>query len=162
MIGIANRADNTGLATNIAVAVGAVLLVNGLIFGLGWDSSSGEPVSPSFAPPGYVVAAVWVALFAAMAAARWLLLRAGGGRVRVHDRLVVALLASCLAYPFFAIAPGSLVGGLIGNLLIIALALFAAWNVRRASAPAATLILPVAGWVSFATVIVVRTLQLNA
>ena len=62
-----------GLAANLAVFVGTPLVVNGVIFGLGLESSSGQ----TGLPPGWVVGTIWLVLFAAMGVARWLLLRSG-------------------------------------------------------------------------------------
>ncbi len=49
-----------GLRANLAVFVGTPLLVNGVIFGFGLESSSGQ----TGLPPGWVVGTIWLLLFA--------------------------------------------------------------------------------------------------
>lgn len=148
---IFDGADNRGLWANVAAAVAAVLLVNGLIFGLGWDAGGGGDAGQIVAVPGYVVGVIWTLLFAAMATARWLLLRRGTDDARRVAGLVSLLLLSCLLYPFYALALHSRVAGLAGNLLTIGFAAVAAFRARPASRPAAALVSLVVAWVVFAT-----------
>lgn len=153
-----NRSGPPALALNIAVWTGLTVLMNGLIFGLGWDQSVKAPFPVAFEPPGWVVGLVWTAaLFPLMAGARWRLRGDAPGTVRAR-RWVTALLIGCLVWPFGTLALGSLVGGLIGNLAVWLLTLIAAalaWPVDRRSTG---LLVPVALWVTFATLIVLTSL----
>ena len=162
IIGALNRRDRTGLITNIVYAVFAVLLTNGIIFGFGWSDSTGSQREPGFAPSGAVIGSVWTVLFVLMATARWLVISTNGGNAKRDARLVLLLIGFCLIYPFYTLAPGSTIAGLIGNAATILLALYVAWQVRTSSRWAALLILAVVAWVSFASFITTATIQLNS
>lgn len=158
---ILNRSDRSGLWINVGVAIVTVVALNGIIFSLGWNQSNDTPIEPSFAPPGWVIGAIWVVLFGLMGAARWLLARRGDAAGIRGSWWVVALMAACLIYPFYTISPGSTQRALIGNLVTLVIALAAIAFVRRASTTATALVVPVALWLAFAAVLTVRILQLN-
>ena len=139
--------DRASLAWNLGIIVGSVLAMNGLIFGLGWADRPGVVPGSPIDPPGWLVGLVWTALFASMAVARWRLRDAPAA-----DRgWVTALIVSCLAYPLYALAPGSMRNGFLGNLATIALAAYVVRRLWPASRPAAACVLPVIPWVCFAT-----------
>lgn len=154
-----NRTTRTSLALNITLAVGATTVMNGLIFALGWNTTTDSAPRPSFSPPDWVVGVVWAAvLFPLMAAARWRLNAAphpGGSAAR---RWVTGLLGFCLVWPLYTLALGSLVGGLLGNLAVILVAGVTIVRVRSVSPSTAWLIAPVIAWVAFATLIVMAQL----
>jgi tryptophan-rich sensory protein len=156
MIARLNNPDRNSLALNVFLAVGATLVLNGLIFALGWDTSTGATRTPAFEPPGWLVGLVWTTiLFPLMATARWQLnarLEAGASGARAT---VTVLLACCLIWPLYSLAIGSLIGGLIGNLVTIAIAVYAIYRVLPISRNTALLIVPVVLWVMFATAIIV-------
>ena len=156
---IFNRTDTTGLVANIAAACGTTLIINGLIFGLGWNSTPNNNSPSALTPPGYLVGIVREFLFAGMGTARWLLLHSGNPRLNGYTWLVVGLAAFCLVYPFYTLAPGSNLAGLIGNIGTILVALFVAWKIRKASGPAAALVFLIIPWVSFASISVIQNLQ---
>ena len=123
-----------GLAANLAVFVGLPLVLNGLIFGLGWNRASGPQ---SGLPPGWVVGSLWVVLFAGMGTARWLLLRAARGLEEQRRAEWVSLLAFlCLLYPLYTVGLSDdgveLVGNAITAVVGIAVAVFAWRRVRAA------------------------------
>ncbi len=153
-----NKPGALSLVLNVLLAVGAALVMNGLIFGLGWNRSTDYATKPSFEPPGYVVGLVWEGLFALMATARWLLnSRSGTGASRARA-LVTLLIIFCLLWAFYSLAIGSLIGGLLGNLGTIAIASFTVARLGAISKTAAFLIMPVVLWVTFATAIVLSEL----
>ena len=133
MLDVLNRPNRGSLIANLCVALASVLLMNALIFGFGWNIPSDQMRRVWFEPPDYVVGAVWVALFALMAFARWQLNGTTTGQA--------------------SLAIGSVIGGLIGNLWTIALAVFTISRVWRVSPIAAYCIAPVIVWVTFATFI---------
>ena len=143
MLDTLNAPGRRGLVANLAVWLGAVLVLNGLIFGLGWNTRSAAP-DPWFAPPGWVVGLVWVGLFALLAAARWRLHARPGRRA-----WVTGLMLACLAFPLYAQAPGSVWAGFVGS---VATCVLAAVVAARAG-PAAGLVLPTALWCGFASVL---------
>lgn len=135
--------------------VAVALLLNGLIFSLGWNDTgvTRQATLPWFAPPGWVIGAIWTLLFAGMGAADALLSARlpGAGRARLLGRV---LAADCLAYPFYALATDSVWAGLVGNVgtaLLAAVAAVTAYHHRRRAALALGL---VALWSTYATSIV--------
>ena len=151
-----NRPNYRALSLNLAADIGAVLLMNGLIFGLGWGMNETQIRKVSFDPPGYVVGSVWILLFGLMATARWLV----GAKpdAGAAQKWVTGLLIFCLCYPLYSLALNSATGGLIGNVATVALAAFTVVRVYPVSRPAAFLIAPVILWVSFATFITLAEL----
>lgn len=140
---------------NIAAAVGSALIMNGLIYGLGWNSSAGYAQRASFAPPGYVIGIIWMILFALMASARWCLNALENNRAKRARLYVTILLLSCLVWPLYSLAIGSVAGGLWGTIWTIALALFTLASTWHVSKKASYFILPVFLWVIFALIIIV-------
>ncbi|MGA8939921.1 MAG: TspO/MBR family protein [Acidobacteriaceae bacterium] len=140
----------TGLAGNMVLFVGLPLVLNGLIFGLGWERSSGPQTG---LPPGWVVGAIWLVLFAGMGIARWLLLRAAVTRGDVNVRRVewVSLLAFlCLLYPLYTAGFSNLFDGLVGNVLTLVVAVpVAVYGFRRVRAAGAWLV-PLCAWLAYA------------
>jgi tryptophan-rich sensory protein len=131
--------------------------MSGLIFGLGWDKTTDDLPDPPWAPRGYTVAVVWTfVLFPLMATARWLL-NDSSKAVSARNSVTV-LLISCIIWPLYTVAIGSVIGGLIGNILTIFLATISiqkAWRISKISALCVT---PVVPWVSFATMIILYEL----
>ena len=104
-----------GLAANLVVFVGLPVVLNGVIFGLGWNRASGPNVG---IPPGWFVGSMWVVLFAGMGLARWLLLRAATGRAEQRRVEWVSLLAFlCLLYPLYTVGLRDDRVGLVGNVV---------------------------------------------
>jgi len=138
----------SGLAANLAVFVGAPLVVNGLIFGLGWARTDGPQAG---LPPGWVVGVIWVVLFAGMGTARWLLLRTAW--VDVEQRRVerVTLLAFvCLLYPLYTAGLQNERVGLVGNILTLWLARAAAVYAWRRVRAAGWCLFAVCAWLLYA------------
>lgn len=144
------------LAFCIALPVVASLLVNGIIFGFGFDSGGrGEaPLAGTF--PGWAIAAIWLALFIALGAAWWDVarhIRQTKSDRRSAQLWLLILLLFCLCYPLYTWGFTSRPMLLFGNLVSIPLAAFAAWRVSRVSKAAALSPLAVSLWVIVATVL---------
>lgn len=154
-----NRHDRNGLLLNVGLAVGAALVLNAAIFALGWNTTTDHAPQPRFAPPGWVVAAVWLVLFALMARARWMLNSYTIIGVVPSRRMVTVLIVSCLLWPFYSLASGSVLGGLIGTVVTIVLAIVALVFVRARSRDAALLLVPVILWLAFATFVILAELR---
>lgn len=99
---IFNRADWKGAIANIALPVAATLAVNAVIFTQGWD----ERAKPSldslwFAPPGWMIGAIWVVLYIFYGISRW---TAATESEQSHHRAwwVVALMLWGLSYPWLS------------------------------------------------------------
>lgn len=97
------------------------LAMNGLVYGLGWNQESRAPGNREpLLPPGYVIAVVWIVLFALMGTV-YGQLRRGSGRLAV-----LAYAGYCLAYPLLTsgLRMGSTadllnVGALLGALALV-------------------------------------------
>jgi len=147
------QTDYAGLWANIIASVVTVLGVNAFLFVV--NRSRFDDLPPSrFDLPGWLVGSVWIALFAVLGVARWIVLRTGTEHSRSNARIIVLLMLFCLAYPFYTLGLRSLVMGIIGNFLTIGAAGWAAWKIRLTSQIAALLVLSVAAWVSFANVLI--------
>lgn len=134
----------TGLAANLAVFVGAPVVVNGLIFGLGWNRTSGPQTG---LPPGWVVGSIWVVLFAGMGAARWLLVRSGEGR---GVEWVSGVGVLCLLYPVYTRGFSDLTAGLVGNLMTLVVAVPVAVYAWRRQRGAGGCLVPLVAWLAYA------------
>ncbi len=154
MFAALNKPDRRSLILNILVALGVVLVINGLIFVLGWDRANATPQSP----PGALVGSVWVVLFALMATARWQLNAYSINQAAAARNWVTTLMLSCWLYPFYSLALNSQIGGLLGNVATITLTMFVVVHVWSVSKRTALLILPVIFWVAFATITVLKGL----
>ena len=154
--------NTTSLLKNAALIVGLIIIANAVVFSLGWDKAGANQIEAEFSPPGYVVGVVWVVLFVLMAVARWLIVKSRSVNAAAHARLITILAVLCFLYPFYTLGLSSRILGLIGNGIII---LLAGWMIRRiksSSKTAAALLSAVILWVAFASVIIIRELQLNA
>jgi tryptophan-rich sensory protein len=155
MISLLDRPDRSGLVANVAGALTIVVILNGLIFGLGWASNS--PHAPAFLPPPIVIGIVWLALFPCMALARWELNR--GVAARTDKAGLVVVFALCAAYPFYTAGLNSDLVGEAANVTLMLLAAgLAARYVRRIPRAAAWLV-PLVLWLSFASVAGALTLS---
>lgn len=159
MTALINRTDFVSLSVNLLLAVGSALAINTVVFGLFLAGDVPEPAeSVSFAPPGAVIGAVWVGLFAMMGAARWAL-NSSGERAENVKRWICILLLFCVAYPFYTLGLTSELLGFFGNLATIALTVFVVARAWRFSRTASILLMPIVVWVSFATVIILAELR---
>jgi translocator protein len=141
------------LAGNLAAFVLPPLLLNGMIFGLGWNTNSAP--NP-YLPPGWVVGTIWMVLFAAMGIARWLVV---GNAEHRHAKRVAILGLLCLIYPLYTLGLSSLTIGLAGGILT---GLYAIWimpGLLRVSRAAAALIGLVAAWLIYASVQLSRSMH---
>ena len=136
-------------APTVAVFVAACIVMNGLIFAMGWQDQSAS--GRGLLPPGWVIGLVWIGLFAGLGFAYWRL-----GRHGLHDghgrQWILWLAAWCLAYPLYTAGLSSRSLSLAGNVATIALALVLAvwlWPHERTSA---ALVASIAVWVAYATV----------
>ncbi|MGA7158071.1 MAG: TspO/MBR family protein [Acidobacteriaceae bacterium] len=141
----------TSLWGNLLVFVGLPLVVNGVIFGLGWERGGGP--QPGL-PPGWVVGTIWVVLFAGMGVARWLLLRAAMTRGEERRAEWVSLLGLiCLLYPFYTAGLRDDRVGLVGNLVTLAVAVGVCRFAWRRVRVAGVWLLAVCVWLAYAAAV---------
>jgi tryptophan-rich sensory protein len=157
MIGIRERGSRVHVFASIAVPVIIAGVTDATLRSLGWNQPRGE-VWPDFAPRGGTIGAIWVVLFACMGAARYLVARSGSGRDAAS---IIALIATCLAYPFYTHLLHGHLTELIGNLVSLTLATAIAIRIWNDSRIATLLIALVAAWIVFATVLVFALVRLN-
>lgn len=148
------KARLTSLTGNLVVFVGLPLVLNGVIFGLGWDKATrgAQGMVPGL-PPGWFVGALWLVLFAAMGTARWLLLRRNGGRWSELAEGVSGLAALCLIYPLYTGGLSDDRVGLAGNVITLALAVPLAVLAWRRSAKAGVCLAAVSTWLAYAATV---------
>jgi hypothetical protein len=145
----------------VVAAGGLAILANVLIAltGVGIGTPS-EVVPQGWAWVDHIVGFVWVGLLIALGGAWWVLRRLDDAGAATVARLVLALAAVCLLYPFtFGL---TVYAGLVGNVLIGVFAAWVAWRAHSFSTPAALLVLPVVGWLSVATIYVSLLIAANA
>lgn len=160
MTALLDRTTPVGLGANMALAVAIAGLGNGIIFLFGWNGGASGQQAPSFQPAGWVIGAVWMMLFAAMGAARWATFR-DGARDRSRSWMIPGLILACFAYPYYTLGFRSLELGLAGSIATMVFAAVIAWRLAGRSRLGALLVLPTALWCAFASVLLIRTLQLN-
>lgn len=143
------------ILTFAAAAIGAVASAQAKTF-------YQELLRPEWAPPGWLFAPVWTALYLMMAIAAWLVWRNHGFR-RAGGALtlfVVQLAANAVwTWLFFAWHQGALAFTEI--LVLWALIAGTIIAFRRLHALAAALLLPYLAWVTFACALTYSTWQLN-
>lgn len=132
----------------MAAYIAACLVMNGLIFAMGWQDQS--TAGRGLLPPGWVIGLVWVGLFGGLGLAHARLTRRhDGGRAR---RRIIWLAAWCLAYPLYTLGLSSRTIGLLGNLATIAFALVVAASLVRLDRASGALVALIVVWVTYATV----------
>jgi tryptophan-rich sensory protein len=148
------------LLASICASVAVAAILYGVIAALGLNTTLPQHW-PNFAPPRATIGGIWVVLFAAMGAARYLAATSGAESERADAKGVVGLMLLCLAYPLYTHAVRGHATELVGNVISLA---YAAWLIARLRAPApgaAWLVGLVAVWIAFATVLVFGLIQLN-
>jgi tryptophan-rich sensory protein len=165
MFEIFNSPGIPGLVVNVLACVSSTLLLNGLIFGLGWSRLDrpallDPTVAPRFTPPGYAFGLIWTGLFSLMGTARWLIAQGTDPTiVAQHQQLVLGLIIFCLVQPLYSTAISSRLGGILGTVAAFGLAGFTAVTVRSSSAAAGLLIVPVALWTLYASILLIAVIR---
>jgi tryptophan-rich sensory protein len=138
-----------------AAAIGAVASTEAAAF-------YEQLIRPSWAPPGWLFAPVWVALYVLMGVAAWLVWRVHGFKeARTALALfIVQLGANALwTWVFFVWHKGSLAFAEV--VLLWCLIVATAASFQRLNAIAAVLLLPYLAWVTFASALTFATWRLN-
>jgi tryptophan-rich sensory protein len=153
---------NVQLGWIVAGAVALAVAGNVAIALAGWPGDRAMRVVPAgWGWVDRVVGFVWVALFALMGVAIWLLLRAGAPSSHAHAWAVAGLLLVCLLYPLYTL--GLRAGpGLVANVAVLVLACGVAWVVSHTSVPASLLLVPTIVWIIVASVYVVKLIRVNS
>ncbi len=144
-----NRNDRSGLTISAVAPLIAAVLMNGVVYGLGWNSNDPAYEAVAFNPPGGFVAVVWLIIFPLWGAARWYAYQTGLAGRRV-SYWIVALMAWSLLYPVITSGSNTTVSAL-ANLASFALVIAATLRARAVSKRAFWLVAPSVAWIGFAT-----------
>lgn len=157
------RAGPARLMAYLVLFPGLALLLNAWVFAgpaAGWAA---DLANPAWAPPGPVIGAVWVVLFALMGVSLWLVERAGQLEARDPARaLILAQYAVSLSWVWFYFARQSVENGFYVTVVAWALAIAALIAIWRANRAAALFFLPLNVWLTLALFLSYSIWQLNA
>jgi len=150
------------LVVYVAAAVLLAAVINATIVlsdAAQWTESLRKP---AFALSGLQMAVVWEVLFACMAAAYWLVRRTPPLRDRRAASIaLLAMILVVIAFPFYALLPQSLLNSFVGTFASAFIAWIVCTLVFVNSKPAGLLLLPLALWLSFASVVAFDVHRLN-
>ena len=156
------RAGFGRLAIYLLIFVGAALALNGWIFSTGAIGWSRGLSNPDWAPPGAVIGAVWVGLFALMAIALWCVDRFGMDARKDFARAgIVAqyLLNMSWTWAYFGLQ--NVANGFYVTVAAWALGVVVLVATFRAARAAGLLLLPLQGWLTFALALSWAAWRLN-
>ncbi|AMN44094.1 TspO/MBR family protein [Rhodoplanes sp. Z2-YC6860] len=147
------------------VVVSSVVIASGLgqlatFPNLGWYSTL---VKPAFNPPNWIFGPVWTTLYALMAFASWRIMRLPGSSQRSLALLLFfgqLVLNAVWSWMFFGLHSPLL--GLIDIIPQLSLIVLTIVAFSRLDVIAGWLLVPLAAWVSFATILNVAVWRLNA
>jgi tryptophan-rich sensory protein len=148
------------LLASIGITVALAAILYGAIAAFGLNRSLPQ-LWPSFAPPRATIGGIWVMLFAAMGAARYLAATSGASSSQADANGIVGLMLLCLAYPLYTHALRGHATELAGNVVTLSYAAMLIARLRVPAPIAAWLVGLVAVWIAFATALVFGLVQLN-
>lgn len=126
------------------------VLLNGLIFSMGWDGVRGG--EQSLLPPPWLIGTLWVVWLGFMGWAKWIVSNIETDKAHKAGLWIIALMVYCWLYPFYALAPEGELGIMLGNIGSIFLTAYVFYRVRSVSLKASRLIFPIIIWVVYATI----------
>jgi tryptophan-rich sensory protein len=149
-----------GLALNVSLVWAALGLSVVLLMTTSGSSGFDElddrsPRGAPWTPPGAVIGAVWTVLYGLMGVSLWAVNRTPADLQPRLRAVVLALIAFCLVWPFYAFDTTSRWPGLLGNLGVLALAVTAVVSLLPHSRLAAGAVALVAVWTSVATATII-------
>jgi tryptophan-rich sensory protein len=154
--GLASLAVYVLLAMTLAAAINATIVFSNAAE---WTESLKKP---AFALSGLQIGLVWEALFACIAAAFWFIRRTPPlPDRRAASTAMAAMILAVLAFPFYALLPQSLLNSFVGTVASAFIAWVVVGVVLVNSKWAAVLLLPLAGWLSFGSVVAFQMHRLN-
>lgn len=152
------------LTSNILLFYGILFLTNVPAYFLGLKFEGNAPKKRLwFEPPGFVIPIVWVFLFLLLAILRYKLVS-----IEADDlaKMTIVLAVVCASYAYYTLGLERLTGisalkfGLIGNILVILVALWVGVTVSALSSNLSYLVFPIVVWTFFATMIILGQLRL--
>ncbi|MFN7119761.1 MAG: tryptophan-rich sensory protein [Saprospiraceae bacterium] len=155
---------NPMLIFSILLFYGILVVVNIPAPFLGLEFESNNKPRLWFQPPGFVIPIVWFVLFTLLGIARYTLLKMQQPEL---VWLLIILAVLCATYAYYTLGLAKLTGisalwfGLIGNLVVIAVAALVIIQILPVSTLAAWLVVPVIVWTAFASLIVWGELKME-
>ena len=134
---------------HILLPIILAILLNGLIYYLGWNNSSLK-LKHTILPPGYIIGIVWIIIFGLLGYVHYLLYKLKG-KFSIYSNIIVLFLIFCLAYPF--LTNGLKEGNAnILNLITLILSFVIGLIVITQSVKAFYYIIPLLLWASYVNI----------
>lgn len=150
------------LAVYILVAMALAAAINAVIVFSDAAEWTEALKKPSFALSGLQIGLIWEFLFASIAAAAWFIRRTPPlPDRRAASTAMLAMMLAVLAFPFYALLPQSLLNSFVGTFASAFVAWIVCGIVFFNSKWAGLLMLPLAIWLTFASVVTFEVKQLN-
>lgn len=137
---------------HILAPVVLALLMNGLIFSQKWNISKGQPRNP-YIPPGGIVGAIWMILFALLGYVHFQLYSQNGNRFSNACIVLIIFFLYSLAYPIltsFSSIPDTFSTLNMGALLLAGIATVYVWQEDSALLP---YMIPLILWTSYVNIV---------
>lgn len=156
---------NWPLIANILLFYGILIVVNIPAPFIGLEFDAGTKPRLWYQPPGFVIPIAWFVLFTFLGLARYQLVLQGQS---LAGWLVIGLAVLCATYAYYTLGFAKLTGisalwfGLWGNLVVIVAAALIAIRLLPEARETAYLVMPVAIWTSYATLIVLGEMKQQA
>lgn len=152
------------LTSNLFLFYGILFLTNVPAYFLGLKFEGNAPKKRLwFEPPGFVIPIVWVFLFLLLAILRYKLVSINADSLA---NMTIVLAVVCASYAYYTLGLEKLTGisalkfGLLGNVLVILVALWVGVTVSELSSNLSYLVFPIVAWTFFATMIILGQLRL--
>jgi tryptophan-rich sensory protein len=153
------------LTSNILLFYGILFLTNVPAYFLGLRFEGNERKKRLwFEPPGFVIPIVWAILFLFLAILRYKLVQIEADYLA---KMTIFLAIVCASYAYYTLGLEKLTGisalkfGLMGNLIVILVALWVGVTVAELSSNLSYLVFPIVAWTFFATMIILGQLRLG-
>lgn len=162
MSSYAYKPGPAALAVYVITAVALAAAVNAVIVFSDAAEWTERLRKPAFALSGLQMGLVWEVLFACMAGAYWFVRRTPPlPDRRAASIALLAMFVVVLSFPFYALLPHSLLNAFVGTFASAFIAWIVCGVVIVNSRQAGLLLLPLAVWLSFASVVAFHVHRLN-
>lgn len=152
----------TALVVYVVIALALAAAINAAIVFYDAAEWTESLKKPAFALSGVQIGLMWEFLFACIAASFWLIRRTPPlPDRRAASTAMAALILAILSFPFYALLPQSLLNSFVGTFASAFIAWIVCGVVFVNSKRAAVLLLPLAVWLSFASVVAFEVKRLN-
>jgi tryptophan-rich sensory protein len=141
--------------THMLVPVTAAVLMNGLIFSQKWKIAKYEKKSNPYIPPGGIVGAIWLILFAILGFVHYKLYMLNHKKVSIACITIILFFLYSLAYPLitsFSTNPNAF---FLLNLGALLFALVVAAQVYREDSSLLPYTVPLLAWTTYVNIVTV-------